>query len=215
VIVAPSPPCDIFERLKEGTSEIHRRIEERVPVFRDGFVRADYVRLLERFYGFWGPLEAELARLNVLRDKALDLEGRLKGALLQQDLHFLGREPANVPRCHNLPAVDTFQRALGCLYVMEGSTLGARIISRRLEEHLQFVDGSGASFFNAYGAATGRNWNAFRRFVIARVTPEDTAEIVAAARQTFQNLFEWLGKPDLIDTLLPGFEPGFGAVFKQ
>jgi hypothetical protein len=39
-------------------------------------------------------------------------------------------------------------------------------------------------------------WNAFRRFVIARVKMEDTAEIVTAARQTFQNLFEWLGTPE-------------------
>jgi heme oxygenase len=80
--------------------------------------------------------------------------------------------------------------------VTEGSTLGARIISRRLEEHFQLVDGSGASFFNAYGASTGQNWNAFRSFVIARVTTEDTVEIVAAAQQTFRNLFEWLGTPE-------------------
>jgi heme oxygenase len=185
--------CDIFEKLKDGTSEIHRRIEERVPVFQCDFALADYIWLIERFYGFWGPLEAELSRLDVLQDKALGLEGRLKGALLQKDLHFLGRESASVQRCRNLPAVDTFQRGLGCLYVMEGSTLGARIISRRLEEHLQLADGSGASFFNAYGASTGQNWNAFRSFVIARVTVEDTTEIVSAAQQTFQNLFDWLG----------------------
>jgi heme oxygenase len=191
--IALAPACDIFESLREGTSEIHRRIEERVPVFRHDFARADYVRLLERFYGFWGPLEAKLSRLDVLREKDLNLEGRLKGALLQKDLRFLGREPANVPSCDNLPAVDSFQRAFGCLYVMEGSTLGARIISRRLEEHLQLVDGSGASFFNAYGASTGRYWNAFRSFVVARVTMDDTPEIVTAARQTFQNFFEWLG----------------------
>jgi heme oxygenase len=59
--IVPSPACDIFERLREGTFEIHRRIEERVPVFRDDLARADYVRLPERFYGFWGPLEAELS----------------------------------------------------------------------------------------------------------------------------------------------------------
>jgi heme oxygenase len=196
--IALSPVCDIFERLREGTSEIHRRIEERVPVFGCDFARADYVRLLERLYGFWGPLETELSRLDVLREKDLGLEGRLKGALLQKDLHFLGREPANVPRCDHLPAVDTFQRALGCLYVMEGSTLGARIISRRLEEQFQLVDGSGASYFNAYGTSTGQNWNAFRRFVIARVIMEDTAEVVEGARQTFQNLFDWLATPNKI-----------------
>jgi heme oxygenase len=194
--IAPAPACDIFEKLRDCTSEIHRRIEERVPVFRSDFARADYVRLIELFYGFWGPLEAELSRSDFLREESLDLGGRLKGALLQKDLRFLGRDPASVPRCGKLPAVDTFQRGLGCLYVMEGSTLGARIISRRLEEHLQLADGSGASFFNAYGAGTGRNWNAFRSYVIARVTVEDSTEIVTAAQQTFENFFEWLGTAD-------------------
>jgi heme oxygenase len=141
-------------------------------------------------------LETELSRLDVLRGEDLGLERRLKGALLENDLHFLGREPASVPRCGNLPVVDTFQQGIGCLYVMEGSTLGARIISRRLEMHLKLMDGAGASFFNAYGASTGRNWNAFRSFVVARVTVEDTDEIVTAAQQTFQSLFEWLGTPD-------------------
>jgi heme oxygenase len=164
-----------------------------VPVFRPDFGREDYVRLLKRFHGFWLPMEAALSRSDVLQEKELGLAGRLKGSLLEKDLRFLGCEPASVPLCGKLPPVDTFQRGVGCLYVMEGSSLGALVISRRLEEHFHFVDGAGASFFNAYGASTDANWKAFQRFVVARVTVEDTAEIVAAAQRTFQSLFEWLG----------------------
>jgi hypothetical protein len=43
--------------------------------------------------------------------------------------------------------LDTFLQGLRCLCVLEGSTLGAQIISRRLEEQLRLRAGSGASFF--------------------------------------------------------------------
>ena len=131
-----APPSTIFERLKEGTADIHRQIEERVPVFREDFNLAEYGRLVERFYGYWSPLEIKLLQVPGLNHPELDLPARMKSALLVGDLRILGRDPAASPRCSHLPAMDTFPCALGCLYVLEGSTLGARLISKRLAEHL-------------------------------------------------------------------------------
>ena len=190
------PPLDILQRLKRGTSDIHRRIEERVPVFRPDFGLADYRVLVERFYGFWAPLETKLWRIEALRDAELDLAGRLKSFLLERDLRVLGCQPALVPQCGNLPFVDNFLQGLGCLYVLEGSTLGARVISRHIGAKLRLSEGLGASFFNAYGESVGHRWNDFRTFVTARVSTEDAEEMIAAARQTFECFYEWLGPPD-------------------
>jgi heme oxygenase len=183
---------DILQRLKEETAEAHRQVEERVPVFRPGFSLDEYGTLLERFYGFWAPLESRLSRLASLEDAELDLEGRLKSSLLEEDLRFLGHNPESVRQCDALPAVDTFLRGLGCLYVLEGSTLGSRFIARRLEESLHLQSATGASFFNSYGESVGRRWTEFRSFVAERVKPEDGDEIVSSARQTFQCFYEWL-----------------------
>ncbi len=188
-----APPSEIFERLREGTADIHQRIEERVPVFREDFNLAGYGRLLERFYGYWAPLEAKLVQVPGLDHPGLDLSARMKSALLIDDLLILGADPDAIPRCHHLPVLDTFGRALGCLYVLEGSTLGARLISKRLAEHLNLGKGSGASFFNAYGEASGRRWLDFKTFVSTHTDPAQTEEIVAAARQTFQYFYNWLG----------------------
>jgi heme oxygenase len=189
----PEPPVDIFQQLKTGTSDIHKHIEERVPVFRPGFNLADYCQLVARFYGFLTPLETTLSGLTDLQHPDLDLKSRLKSSLLEDDLRFLGLDPTTVRRCNRLPEVDSIQQAFGCLYVLEGSTLGAQIISRKLETDLSLRAGSGASYFNAYGAFVGQRWKDFKMFVTPRVSDRDCDTVVATARQTFQSLFEWLG----------------------
>ncbi len=116
----------------------------------------------------------------------------MKSHLLGADLLILGSDPGRVLLCADLPRVDSFLSALGCLYVLEGSTLGAVIISRHIERDLNVRTGSGASFFTAYGEAVGRRWSEFRSFLIAHVRHQDADEVVGAAQQTFHSLFEWL-----------------------
>jgi heme oxygenase len=186
-------PFDIFHQLKEGTSDIHQRVEERVAIFDAEFDLVRYVQLLERFYGFWAPVETKLSHSNSLDHPALDLQSRLKSHLLAADLLILGSNPVTLPLCGDLPPLDTFSRGLGCLYVLEGSTLGARVISRRIESHLHLRVGSGASFFNAYGEAVGRRWVEFKSFLTTHATPADSEEIVNSARQAFHSFFDWLG----------------------
>jgi heme oxygenase len=184
---------NIFNLLRTGTADIHKLIERRVPVFCDGFNLEDYTQLVEYFFGFWAPVEERLSSLTTLRDRDLALQSRLKCPLLREDLLFLGRDPVTVRHCKELPVLDTFLRGLGCLYVLEGSTLGSQIIAPRLAEHLQLREGSGASFFNAYGSFVRPRWIQFKRFVSASVTPEQGTEVVAAAGQTFLCFYEWLG----------------------
>ena len=180
---------EIFQRLNVATSYWHSRVEERMPVFRPDFDLAGYVRLLEHFYGFWNPLEARLLLVKPLMHPLLALPARMKTQLLQADLRALGYATAELPQCPELPFIGTFPSALGCLYVLEGSTLGARIISRRIASHLNLLEHSGAAFFNAYGDSTGRRWSEFRLFVTANVSVEESTEVVNAAVQTFQRFF--------------------------
>jgi heme oxygenase (biliverdin-IX-beta and delta-forming) len=184
---------DVFDLLKEGTADVHQQIEERVPVFREGFNLADYAHLVERFYGYWFPVETKLIEVPQLNHPELHLLARLKSRLLIEDLKILGRDPASLPLCNRLPVLDTYPRALGCLYVLEGSTLGGRLISKRLAEHLNLHEDSGAAFFNAYGESTGRRWLEFKSFVSTHTEPQQTGDIVTAARQTFQCFYDWLG----------------------
>jgi heme oxygenase (biliverdin-IX-beta and delta-forming) len=189
---------NVFDLLKKGTADIHQLIERRLPVFQEGFNLEDYTQLVESFFGFWAPVEERLSKLATLKDPDLGLQSRLKCSLLRKDLLILGCDPTTVPLCDRLPRLDTFFQGLGCLYVLEGSTLGSQIISRRLQEKLQLNEGSGASYFNAYSGSVGVRWMAFKRFVSASVRPEHADNVVEAARQTFMCFYEWLGTTSVI-----------------
>lgn len=186
------PSAGIFQRLKANTADLHERIESRLEIFSPGYDVQTYTRLLERFYGFWQPLETELCKLSGLAASTLDLESRLKAHLLEADLRRLGAEPERLARCTRLPGVQTFFAGLGCMYVLEGSTLGAQFIARHLRERFGIDESSGGAFFNAYGGSAGKRWSDFRTFLISHAGTGPDDEIVGAARETFEALDEWL-----------------------
>jgi heme oxygenase len=188
-----------MQRLKAETAEVHRRTEQQMPIFGAEFDLTGYIRLLASFYGYWSPLEKLLSALPATQDFALPLDGRLKSHLLEQDLRRFGVDPSNVALCAHLPRVDSFAHAVGCMYVLEGSTLGSVFIARHLRERFNLQVDNGAAYFNAYGAETGAKWKQFREFV-GRATPFICVEdAVAGASDTFERFERWLAAAQLID----------------
>ena len=80
----------------------------------------------------------------------------------------------------------------GLTYVLEGATLGGRVISRHIERVLGLDAAHGARFFHGYGEQTGAMWKAFRAALSAfadQPTQED--QVVASAIATFAALRVW------------------------
>jgi len=48
-------------RLKQETTQLHRRIENGLDLFRSNFTLGDYRSLLVRFYGYYSPWEERAA----------------------------------------------------------------------------------------------------------------------------------------------------------
>jgi len=185
-------PAGILKRLKASTSQLHARVEQRLQIFSPRFDLRAYTLLVTRFYGFWSPLEVELRKVSGLSDSSLALDRRLKAHLLEADLRVLGIDPAVVSQCDRIPNVQTFSRALGCLYVVEGSTLGAQFIARHLSEKFRIGRDSGGAFFCAYEGEVIQRWCDFKTFLILHANTETDDEIIRAARDTFEALDEWL-----------------------
>ena len=83
-------------------------------------------------------------------------------------------------------------QALGCLYVLEGATLGGQIISRQLEERLAIDAGHGGRFFASYGAAVGEMWQAFGEILVAHARGLECGDaIVASGCATFDAFGRW------------------------
>jgi heme oxygenase len=185
----------ILDRLREETSELHKKIEKALPVMRPGFQLPEYRLLVARFYGFYLPVERDLDRLRCLEEALPDWRKRRKTEWLHKDLLALGctaREIAGLPFCDDVPATRAVPESLGCLYVLEGSTLGGQIISRHLQAALGLGPDNGGAFFRGYDLDSGPMWKVFRTAVPLAVTIEEHDRTVSAAKETFHCLHAWL-----------------------
>ena len=92
----------------------------------------------------------------------------------------------------SLPPFATAAEAMGSLYVLEGSTLGAQVISRRLERLLGLRDGYGYAFFRSYGREVSPMWRRFgeRLATVSRPSTEEAS--IRSAQLTFARLHRWL-----------------------
>lgn len=183
----------VLVRLRTETRPHHDAIEAALDLTRETLTLDAYLRTLKRFYGFYRPLEDGLADIAGWTERGIDLAQRQKAPLLESDLRALGvASPSALPVCTDLPAHGTVAAALGCLYVLEGATLGGQVISRSVQKATDITIDSGGRFFRGYGDRTGGMWQAFRAALVAfAVTPGDQNEIVSAAKDTFSKLHRW------------------------
>ncbi|WP_165231876.1 biliverdin-producing heme oxygenase [Aquisphaera insulae] len=189
----------VLAELKQHTEHLHRRVEGAVDLLRRTRDAKSYARLLGRLYGFYEPFEGWLAAMRSLDGLGLDLPARRKTPMLAADLVHLGWGPGDVaalPRCDDLPRPRTIASAIGCLYVMEGATLGGQFVRKHVEKALGF-SGPGLAFYASYGKDTGAMWAAFREAAErAVVDPEDRQETLAYAAATFEAFEAWVAPGD-------------------
>lgn len=184
----------VTARLRAETRSAHDRLEGDLDLLGPGLTRDRYLRLLERFHGVHAVLEPRLDAWHV-RDPRLDWPQRRKLAMLRADLVALGLPPARLASlapCPGLPEATTTASALGVLYVVEGATLGGRLIAAHLVS--AGVPEAAVHFFGSYGDDVGRRWRHWRRVCDAWVGHDQARAdaVVAAAVSTFDALGRWL-----------------------
>ena len=184
---------DFLSRLKDQTRAEHVAIEAVLGLIRSDLTVESYRHVLERFYGFYRPVEDALEVAGGWESSGLNLNERKKVPLLEADLQFLGVEcPAQLPVCRDLPPLDDAAARYGCLYVLEGATLGGQYISQHIRQVLGLEPQAGARFFQGYGEQTGAMWQAFRTALRQfAASPALQDRVVASATATFRALRLW------------------------
>lgn len=181
-------------RLRVETRPEHERIEAALAIPESIRGQADYVRLLSGFYTFYQPLEAHLLRLD-WQGSAIDVNARRKAPLLARDLETCGTTPNNLTLCTQLPPLYDTAQGVGCLYVLEGATLGGAIIHRRLHTSLgAWLEGRDR-FYRCYGDERARMWHAFKQTADQfghESEPATRERAIESARTTFRLLQAWL-----------------------
>lgn len=180
---------DVMAALKANTARQHQEVERLMPFFDEHLSLGIYRETLVAFLGFYEPVEDELTSISGWQTVGLDPTRRLRANLLRTDLRALGLPESifpSLPRCEDLPELDNCFDGLGCLYVLEGSTLGGQLIARELHRRLGIDQQSGAAFFHSYGADVGSMWKEFCAAVRESVdTPIKLQSAVTAAKRTF------------------------------
>lgn len=189
----------LMPMLREQTRSLHAAAERAVDLERALTSRDAYATLLQRMLGFARPLERILSAVD-WRGSGLELAPRLKAPLLEHDLAALaiGREHIDtLSETKRLPVLDALHAAIGCLYVMEGATLGGRIVSALLVEHLGIDAEGGGRFYASYGHDVDRRWREFGAAAEACCdTPSRRAQALASARETFVCFEVWFRTRD-------------------
>jgi heme oxygenase (biliverdin-IX-beta and delta-forming) len=158
-----------------------------------------YRRRIGEFYGFYAALEPLLLDPQKWRGTPLaDTDRRRKTPALADDLHALDIDPSGLAVCKAIAHLTTTEaQRYGCLYVMEGSTLGGQLISRHLHARLGIDPDHGGRFFHGYGARTGSMWKVFRSALVAYADqPVKQVAVIAAAGAAFRALSAWCSEPD-------------------
>ena len=180
--------------LKQLTAEKHQQLEAlMLPCLTSITQKHQYVQLLHSFYGYFKPVEDAVAPF--MSEAVLpDWHLRRKAQTILLDLAALQQKGESIRLANELPQIQTVPQALGALYVLEGSTLGGRGITKMLlkneaaglqPEHLQF--------FGGYGSHTGGMWTTFVNVLNSfQLTEAESAQMVEAANQTFYFFKTWL-----------------------
>lgn len=187
---------DVHTLLRQETLPAHRALESELDLLDPQLSIARYQRVLRAFHGFYEPLERRLVEL-VAAAPPLGFALIDRSALLARDLHALGMargESLALPRCARMPVLHGNEGLAGALYVLEGASLGARVIAPRLEQHLQLKADSGAAFFANDGQVTASRWRRTLAWLDeATQSGEASAEgVVAAASEVFGKLLDWV-----------------------
>jgi heme oxygenase len=185
----------LHQQLKRETAGLHKRLEAQLGLFEADFTIHRYVHVLQVFYGFYAPVEASLARL-AAASPGLGFPLRARAKLIEGDLLALGlsrHDLVELPRCTRLPRLSCLEDLAGCLYVLEGASLGGQVIAPTLSQRLGVAKDSGASFFVGDSEATSARWILVLNWLDGLVRAgARSEEITASACATFLTLARWV-----------------------
>ncbi len=180
----------INEQLKDSTQASHQALEKKmVSIIKKIKTREDYVNFLKLMYGYYSALERSVQEYVT----EMEIGKRRKAERLLQDISYF--ESTSTPDlCKELPPISSHAEALGAMYVMEGSTMGGKIIARMIEGQAGIDGPSGFSFFNGYGEETSKMWEEFKTFLNRPFDEIEKLNLILTANRTFRTFYNWIDR---------------------
>lgn len=181
-----------IEKLRSETKSIHQALEKAlIPGIKQANTSEAYAEILKTFYGYFKAMESILDAQ--LSDKLVPAYSkRRKSNVILDDLKSLNIS-GDLAVANDLPKISNVPQALGAMYVLEGSTLGGRVITKMLMQNLNLQDTKHLQFFSGYGDQTEMMWGTFLETLNNAATDEKTEnEIIQSATETYSKFKNWI-----------------------
>jgi heme oxygenase len=157
--------------LRDATHHYHVQFNRHLLLARltqPNYPLSHYQTLLGTYYQLYALLEEGINLFLTSHSVAFDYSERCKLPWLIKDLDFfqidiLTLHPLSQTATDFLK-IETIGQLVGVLYVVEGSTLGAQMISQVLAKNYSFTHHTGSCFFIGYGENTMNFWQQFITF---------------------------------------------------
>lgn len=187
---SPDATAQAFlKNLRAQTAPAHEQLEAH-PISQSittpDVTAADYLCYLQIMQRVVEGLEAVLNP--ALHSLLPDVNERSKQSWLSDDLGKAGGQSNPYPAFRCSTNEENSAYALGSFYVLEGSTLGGRVILKSLPPALH----SRARYFEGYGMQTGAMWQSFLAILCnAATSPEAQHSIINGATDTFAAIYRY------------------------
>ena len=188
--MSQSHSSPILAALREATKEIHERLEA-TPLSQSlispTLKQEKYEQVLTLF-GTWF-----VAAERALKEHQDCIAAELDEARFQRETWLREDLPGKDLALPVLPPIPKAEMP-GWLYVVEGSSLGGKQISRHLQAREEATGHSWPTrFFEAYGAETGPRWQSFLQFLEQKAPAgsPDFEAVVRGAIDAFESFHQW------------------------
>lgn len=179
-----------LERLRAKTSVAHTNLEQlpvSVSIVNPNVTNDQYVHYLNLMHDVVKQAEEEI--FPALTAFVPDLNERNKTSLLENDLKTLGVSKTKSQKPFENADSMSPAFAMGVLYVIEGSSLGGRVILKNIHTALGHTEEEGASYFAGYGNQTGSKWKSFLNALTTyEAQTNNEEEIIAGAEYAFTTI---------------------------
>jgi len=195
---ASGPGSSLRARLREGTADLHAAVERSMDLPASVCSLRDYADLLRRCYDLHSGVESRWSAPGWARAwgrVGIDLAQHRRASLLEADLLALGEAAPTAIVVARLPTLASWGEGLGSLYVLEGSSLGGRVLGPAIRAALGPVP---TTFFDGSGRESRTAWRSVGR-ALAQFEGDggDGDEVLRGARDTFVAFGDHVARADL------------------
>lgn len=174
-----------LERLRTKTADSHTKLEE-LPVsksiMKPNVTQQEYINYLQLMHDVIKDAERNVfpSLSHIVADDLID---KNRTERLEKDLQLLGQPKTDCKTVFENASGYSNAFALGILYVLEGSTLGGRVIYKNINTALGLDADSGLFYFAGYGGQTGSHWRTFLETVIKYESDNNAEEEITAGAE--------------------------------